>query len=427
MVEMLGTLAIIGILSVVGLWAYGSAMDRHRANTIINEAQMHSVLLAGQALNQGIPAETPLEKLTYQFTYHKESEVGYSLTVSGVTKSVCQAVHSMDNLGWAETVLINEGKGCQSESNTIVFYINTGMTTEVTDEDRVVPCEDDTDCGECGTCGPQNVCLFSNDICESIYGTEKPYCNKGVCQMCNLVNEIMYNNPDGSGDYDLNGTPKCTALNFNWVYTTEEECNKADQFQPNSFYAIKYKRLFFNTCRSCSGNCTGQSTNYCSTSFEQCQHCPNKCYASGRQACVSIDADMKDENGDGYCDTDCPDGQVVGGVQGADYDLNYLFKCISPNSISWTYMTESECVKANALLPNTVMSIKWRRDYFNVCVSCTSTASDIPKAFTNQEQCNHCPNRYFKNDHCYMCPSQSDTSAWNALTTEQQAQCTSVS
>ena len=48
MVEMLGTLAIMGILAMTGVWAYNAAMDKLRADTLINEAQKRAVNVAGQ-------------------------------------------------------------------------------------------------------------------------------------------------------------------------------------------------------------------------------------------------------------------------------------------------------------------------------------------------------------------------------------------
>ena len=40
MIEMLGVLAIIGVLSIGGLAGYTMAMNRHRANTLINDASL---------------------------------------------------------------------------------------------------------------------------------------------------------------------------------------------------------------------------------------------------------------------------------------------------------------------------------------------------------------------------------------------------
>lgn len=50
MVEMLGVLAVIGVLSVGGIAGYNSAMKKHRANEILNEASKRAVLVAAQAM-----------------------------------------------------------------------------------------------------------------------------------------------------------------------------------------------------------------------------------------------------------------------------------------------------------------------------------------------------------------------------------------
>ena len=179
--EMLGTLAIMGILSVGGVVGFRYMMDKYKADTIIEEAKMHAALISGQALIQGIPQNIILNTLSYSFTYHKESNVGYSLKVEGVDKSVCKILQSQRQLGWAESLIINDGADCKEE-NTVAFYINTEMTTDITNEDRVVACEDDTDCGECGRCGQeQKLCVFNDFYCTD---ADKPYCNKGICQEC---------------------------------------------------------------------------------------------------------------------------------------------------------------------------------------------------------------------------------------------------
>ena len=56
MVEMLGVLAIIGVLSIGGLSAYSTATKRHRANELINEASKRATVVAGQ-LMQGNTAD----------------------------------------------------------------------------------------------------------------------------------------------------------------------------------------------------------------------------------------------------------------------------------------------------------------------------------------------------------------------------------
>ncbi len=53
MVEMLGVLAVMGVLSVAGIAGYNFAMNRHRANELLNEASKRAVVVAGQVTMGG--------------------------------------------------------------------------------------------------------------------------------------------------------------------------------------------------------------------------------------------------------------------------------------------------------------------------------------------------------------------------------------
>ncbi len=46
MVEMLGVLAVMGVLSVAGITGYNSAMNKHRANELLNEASKRAAPVA---------------------------------------------------------------------------------------------------------------------------------------------------------------------------------------------------------------------------------------------------------------------------------------------------------------------------------------------------------------------------------------------
>ena len=80
MVEMLGTLAIMGILSVGGVAMYSSAVKKHRANEILNEFYKRASfvamrLTAGQSADQVSLAE-----------FQQYDNLGYAQFAQGVTK-----------------------------------------------------------------------------------------------------------------------------------------------------------------------------------------------------------------------------------------------------------------------------------------------------------------------------------------------------
>ena len=54
MVEMLGVLAIIGVLSVAGMAGYSYALVKYKANETMDELNKRSVLHATQLLQDGV-------------------------------------------------------------------------------------------------------------------------------------------------------------------------------------------------------------------------------------------------------------------------------------------------------------------------------------------------------------------------------------
>lgn len=57
MVEMLGVLAIIGVLSIGGIAGYMIAMNRWKANNIINSGSVFAVLAMQKEANGGTPGQ----------------------------------------------------------------------------------------------------------------------------------------------------------------------------------------------------------------------------------------------------------------------------------------------------------------------------------------------------------------------------------
>ncbi|MGN0919545.1 MAG: hypothetical protein ACI4OR_02145 [Alphaproteobacteria bacterium] len=94
MVEMLGVLAIIGVLSVGGIAGYTMAMNKYRANEILNTASMMSMLAksgnagAGKALNSLNEAglTEPYSGITMN------ADINGNITVNGASSEVQKAI-----------------------------------------------------------------------------------------------------------------------------------------------------------------------------------------------------------------------------------------------------------------------------------------------------------------------------------------------
>ena len=128
MVEMLGTLAIIGVLSIGGIAGYSYGMDKYRANSAMNDVNLRAVDLIAQ-VNRGGDlslAEWP-EKSTagYIITLEKSVEgMTGGIKISGIEKQVCEML--ADDLLPEGVLLTINGEGTAQgkckEENTLIFY-----------------------------------------------------------------------------------------------------------------------------------------------------------------------------------------------------------------------------------------------------------------------------------------------------------------
>jgi len=94
MVEMLGVLAIVGVLSVGGISAYGVAMKKHKANELLHQASMLATTVSAQAMtNNGTLPTTIMDFGSSSYgTFSKTvTEKGnqFVLTIEGLDSDVC--------------------------------------------------------------------------------------------------------------------------------------------------------------------------------------------------------------------------------------------------------------------------------------------------------------------------------------------------
>ena len=97
MVEMVGTLAIIGILSVGGVMGYKYGMDKYHANEVINDVNMRMIDIAGQVFrNQSeiaIPEDWDIKgRSGYVIDLFQNTDSEPSIMVEKVPTSVCKEV-----------------------------------------------------------------------------------------------------------------------------------------------------------------------------------------------------------------------------------------------------------------------------------------------------------------------------------------------
>ena len=242
MVEMLGTLAIIGVLSVGGIAGYSYGMDKYKANQTINDVMLMGVDMITQlSQNRGTPTLSADwgTKTTagYDFTVipNPEDETQYGIQITGVPSSICKMVGD----GLKQTVVVYVGNEdynsdtetdpCdESDKNTMEFYFNKNTKinteTEIPNETRppLLPPVEETEITDEATIidseitiSPEETISISEEISE-IISTWDGRCSSDSdcppCQKCDYDYSSSYSyekicQPDGNQNGDICGLP----------------------------------------------------------------------------------------------------------------------------------------------------------------------------------------------------------------------------
>ena len=186
MVEMLGTLAIIGVLSIGGIVGYSYGMDKYRANQTINDVMLRAVDIITQ-LSQGKEPNLEPEWGTKGTVYDMEAiqdttNNTWGIVVDGVPSRVCQMVgdalktQATVYVGNAERNDTTDNDPCESsDENTMEFYFDTGAV----ESDG---CKTDADCGTNKYCDKDTGFCFNGSAPAGTYGacdTSDSCCSNG--------------------------------------------------------------------------------------------------------------------------------------------------------------------------------------------------------------------------------------------------------
>lgn len=120
MVDLIGGLAVDGMLNAQAAKGYGAANTQIKKNNITQELQMKNIEI--QTLMMTNPQNVSRETFSvsgYSASAQKENEGGFSITLTGVEKSLCQSFEN--NFAGAKKIKINQNNIC-SDKNNIKFY-----------------------------------------------------------------------------------------------------------------------------------------------------------------------------------------------------------------------------------------------------------------------------------------------------------------
>ena len=254
MIEMLGVLALMAILSLVGVYMLQRSMLVHRTNQLLEDMR-----LAGMVVLDGLYDDLTTQEMSikghfeqqtpYNFAAAMESDTlnTFYVVAKGVPFDVCIEVKNRKPQ-WAEQIVANDEQDTciDGENNDMGFFFNDELV-ELADA-----CRKDSDCGECGEC--------SNHLCR--YGFKD---RNGSCVKCDDSRATVYVPESEEGCGRCNNRMYSTFLGGRcitrmkkdgdyWGSLSKEECEKFPKQ-----YSIQN-----NTCFYCEGT-FDRVTGVCST------------------------------------------------------------------------------------------------------------------------------------------------------------------
>ncbi len=280
MVEMLGVLAIVGVITIGGIVGYRYAMDYIMTNAIITGIRARAVIVIqqrvlGYELNlQEFHPNTPEDLIYGRFPveavndYQLRGEEHQALEVFNIPHRVCKNIYNTA-FGEEITLIVN---GAEENPNGLDPCLPDGVTEDSADEEDIyhnvvafvfgngAPCEDDNDCpnAACYECSPLGMCIPK---------AENTPCGAGGC--C-----------DGNG-----GCTQCViACDPDEVAST---CRTScDTSTGNWNLKAAGSKCGANNCGVCNsdGQCVGDITE----TITKCDGTP--------EVCCAADADCKNES-----------------------------------------------------------------------------------------------------------------------------------
>ncbi len=330
MVEMLGVLAVMGVLSVAGIAGFNSAMNKHRANELINEASKRAVMVAAQAMvgktgtiSLGEFGNNSVSGATFGASATIENNQ-ITMTLSGVADPICTQMK----------VALGDNAIMAVDNKCTILAFNADMTKGVTKPASCDPaCTGGRKCVADNTCGcPSDKPIWNGIECQvkatcdadQYYFVGSNFCDEE--QVCDEA--VQYSN------YTKNTTNKmCTCpsgtYGYPWMDFSYDCC-------PEGYPIIMGKCATSKTCDGtwyCNGELTKDKKN-CIDSVECCNGVIIHDSTGWWQYCCPSESPVYDP--DGGC-TPC-----TGGQQGFSSNGDPICQCAT--GYHFDYENAKDCV-----------------------------------------------------------------------------------
>ena len=292
MVEMLGVLAIIGVLSVGGIAGYTTAMNKHRANELLQQASLRAVVVSTQ-IQRGAAAPTLGEftdnavsgaTFTGLAAWNKDTDKRFSLTLENVATEICTQMKA--SVG-QNSIIRNISQNC-----TTITY-NNDLSTFIMGSECLTTCSNGATCvngycqcpsgaiwqpsnnsgnGECkigltGDCTTNADCKEAGKYCQ-ITGEYKNDCSVPTTGNCNTLDsgtETTYNGKTFL--YSSSVMPWWAARNWclghgkSLVSLSDLSCTKSDCNDWDGLTLVFESRIFWTNDSYTSCNAFRINTN----------------------------------------------------------------------------------------------------------------------------------------------------------------------
>ena len=287
MVEMLGVLAIVGVLSVGGISAYSKAVEKHKANEALHKASMMATTVSAFAMtNDGkLPTSiTDFANSGYTTTL-TDNGTQFNLKLSGIGFDVCTQMKN------AKGGMVRDVRCDESGDATITYYKNLATNDEE---------------GKNSPTGPDPACV-------GVTCPDGSTCSRGQCQCSNGL-FVCGTQCCAEGTYCTGpdtGVSSYTCAEPTGECTKNSDCKDAEGNVDTS----KYCKLSADDCSSLTGGtCTaketltpytlnlpgGDLTLYKGSVHINWWSASNLCQAYGKQMVTMADLGVSD-NGQNYC------------------------------------------------------------------------------------------------------------------------------
>ena len=245
MVEIIGVLAIAGLLSIGGIVGFRHAMHKNYANELTDEVNKRAYLCSSTLSID--PKNTDIQK-SFEPTAVTTPGVNYALNLYGdffgivasnIEENTCKHVLGMEYK--VPYAVVGECPG-EAANNKIAFYFNNDMGPCLDSQNCIVPevCEDETK--QCGytCCGDSEHCVEKKCCPAHKYIAATNICCEG--------DEIAYDTT-GHGDYECKTPEEGDNCLDDGITPNQQKCDRAGDEK------LYCKVTAFNGCTPTKATC----------------------------------------------------------------------------------------------------------------------------------------------------------------------------